>query len=56
MTKFLKNTKTKMNETDDARHKAADEMKRFLEIRTQVFDLMAEADRLADLIRQKAKN
>ena len=38
------------------RHKAGEELLRFLEIRSQVFDLMAEADRLAAIIRQKVAN
>jgi hypothetical protein len=35
---------------------AGEELTRFLEIRSQVFDLMAEADRLAAIIRQKVAN
>jgi hypothetical protein len=35
------------------RHVAGEELKQFLEIRAQVFDLMAEADRLATIIRRK---
>jgi hypothetical protein len=40
--------------TEDMRHKAGEELERFLEIRSQIFALMAEADRLAVVIRQKA--
>ncbi len=36
------------------RHKADEELKQFLAIRSQVFSLMAEADRLATIIRHKA--
>jgi hypothetical protein len=38
------------------RQRAGDELARFLEIRSQVFDLIAEADRLAAIIRQKVSN
>lgn len=39
--------------TETMRHKAEEELERFLQIRGQIFDLMAEADRLAAIIRQK---
>lgn len=39
--------------TEAMRHKAGEEFERFLQIRAEIFDLMAEADRLAAIIRQK---
>ncbi len=54
MERFLRNTSVQPINTEGMRHKAAEELTRFLEIRSQVFDLMAEADRLAAIIRQKA--
>jgi hypothetical protein len=53
MERFLGNTDAQVIDTEGMRHKAAEELRRFLEIRSQVFDLMAEADRLAAIIRQK---
>ncbi|WP_373320119.1 HNH endonuclease [Ruegeria spongiae] len=38
------------------RNKAPEELNQFLEIRSQIFSLMAEADQLAKIIRQKAKS
>lgn len=37
------------------RHEATDQMKRFLEVRKEIFELMAEADRLAADIRERTK-
>ncbi|WP_143271199.1 MULTISPECIES: HNH endonuclease [unclassified Azospirillum] len=54
MERFLNNADAQPIGTEAMRHKADEELKRFLEIRSQVFDLMAEADRLAAIIRQKA--
>ena len=54
MERFLGSAATQPINTEAIRHKANEELKRFLEIRSQVFDLMAEADRLAVIIRQKA--
>ncbi|MBE7732192.1 HNH endonuclease [Devosia faecipullorum] len=56
MEKFLSSADAQPVGMDDMRHKAHDELERFLEIRKQVFDLMAEADRLAVVIRQKASH
>jgi hypothetical protein len=52
--RFLGSADAQTTGTEAMRHKAGEELKRFLEIRTQVFELMAEADRLAAVIRQKA--
>ncbi len=54
MEKFLSSADAQPINTEAMRHKAGEELKRFLEIRSQVFDLMAEADRLAVIIRQKS--
>lgn len=54
MERFLGNADVQPIDTEGMRHKAGEELRRFLEIRSQVFDLMAEADRLAAIIRQKA--
>lgn len=54
MERFLGTADTQPVGTEAMRHKAGAELERFLEIRTQVFELMAEADRLAAIIRQKA--
>jgi len=53
---FLDSTAAQPMGTEAMRHKAGEELVRFLEIRSQVFDLMAEADRLAAIIRQKVAN
>ena len=52
--RFLGSADAKTVSTEAMRHKAGEELKCFLEIRTQVFALIAEADRLAGIIRQKA--
>jgi hypothetical protein len=54
MSKFLSTPAANPVGTEAMRHKAGAELERFLEIRSQVFDLMAEADRLAMIIRLKA--
>jgi len=56
MEQFLDSTAAQPMGTEAMRHKAGEELVRFLEIRSQVFDLMAEADRLAAIIRQKVAN
>jgi hypothetical protein len=53
MERFLDSADAQPIGTEAMRHKADEELTRFLEIRSQVFDLMAEADRLAAIIRQK---
>ena len=53
MEKFLGSSDALPIGTEAMKEKAPDEYVRFLEIRRQVFDLMAEADRLAAIIRQK---
>ncbi|MBD9529808.1 HNH endonuclease [Paracoccus sp. PAR01] len=55
LTEFLRDNDIKAMGTAAMRHEATDEMKRFIEIRTQIFELMAEADQLAADIRDKAK-
>ncbi len=52
--RFLGGVNVQTPSTEAMRHKAGEELRRFLELRTQVFELMAEADRLAATIRQKA--
>lgn len=54
MEKFLSSADAQPIGTEAMRHKAGQELERFLEIRSQVFELMTEADRLAVAIRQKA--
>lgn len=54
MERFLGNAEPQLIDTESMKHKAAEELMRFLKIRAQVFDLMAEADRLAAIIRRKA--
>jgi len=54
MERFLGNTAAQSINSEGMRHKATEELSRFLEIRAQVFQLMAEADHLAAIIRQKA--
>jgi hypothetical protein len=54
MVQFLGGIAAQPIDMDAMRHKAGEELVRFLEIRSQVFELMAEADRLAAVIRQKA--
>jgi hypothetical protein len=54
MERFLGNADAQPVGTEAMRHNASVELERFLEIRSQVFELMAEADRLAAIIRQKA--
>lgn len=54
MERFLGNADAQKIGSDAMRHNAGEELKRFLEIRAQIFDLMAEADRLAAIIRQRA--
>lgn len=56
MEQFLGSTDAQLIGTEAMRHKAGEELVRFLEIRSQVFELMAEADRLAAIIRQKVAN
>lgn len=56
MEQFLGSTAAQPIATEEMRHKAGEELMRFLEIRSQVFELMAEADRLAAIIRQKVAN
>lgn len=51
--RFLGNPAAELIDTEGMRRKAAEELKRFLEIRSQVFDLITEADFLAAIIRQK---
>ncbi len=53
MERFLGSAADQPVGTEAMKHKAGEELSRFLEIRSQVFDLMAEADRLAAIIRQK---
>jgi len=53
---FLSRTEAQPIDTEVMRQRAGDELARFLEIRSQVFDLIAEADRLAAIIRQKVSN
>lgn len=55
LAEFLREDDIKSIGTAVMRHEVTDEMKRFLEIRTKIFELMAEADRLAADIRDKAK-
>lgn len=55
MEKFLSHTDAQSAGTEVMRRNAGAELARFLEIRGQVFDLMAEADRLAAIIREKAQ-
>lgn len=52
--RFLSNAEAQPINTEVMRHEAGEELKRFLTIRSQVFELMAEADRLATVIRQRA--
>lgn len=54
MERFLDSADAQAVGMEDMRHKAGEELRQFLEIRSQVFELMAEADRLAAIIRQKA--
>lgn len=56
MEQFLGSTAAQPIGTEEMRAKAGEELMRFLEIRSQVFELMAEADRLAAIIRQKVAN
>lgn len=56
MERFLGGANAQPINTEAMRHRAGEELKQFLEIRSQVFDLMAEADRLAAIIRQKVAN
>ncbi|WP_120251485.1 HNH endonuclease [Sphingobium sp. YG1] len=51
---FLASAEVKPISSEVASHNADEDLKRFLEIRSQVFDLLTEADRLAVIIRQKA--
>lgn len=53
---FLAKTVAQPVDTAAMRHKAGDELERFLEIRSQVFDLMKEADDLAAIIRKKVSS
>lgn len=53
MEQFLGSANARPIGTVAMRHNADEDLKRFLEIRSQVFDLLAEADRLAISIRQK---
>jgi hypothetical protein len=53
MERFLDSADAQPIGTEAMRHKADEELTRFLEVRAQVFELMAEADRLAAIIRQK---
>lgn len=54
MTKFLDSADAQPVTMEDMRHKAKAELQRFIEIRTQVFELMEEADDLAKIIRMKS--
>lgn len=54
MEAFLSTADAQPVGTEAMRHKAGAELERFLEVRSQIFDLMAEADRLAVIIRHKA--
>lgn len=56
METFLSTADAQPVGTKAMRHKAGEELERFLEIRAQVFELMAEADRLAVVIRRKASH
>ncbi len=51
--RFLRSTDEQIINPDGMRQQATEELKRFREIRSQIFELMAEADRLAAIIRQK---
>jgi hypothetical protein len=53
MERFLERADAQTTNNEAMRHVAGEELKQFLEIRAQVFDLMAEADRLATIIRRK---
>ncbi len=53
MERFLSSADAQPMATETMRHKAGKELERFFEIRAQVFELMAEADRLAMIIRRK---
>ena len=54
MERFVRSTDDQIINPDGMRQQATEELKRFREIRSQIFELMAEADRLAAIIRQKA--
>ncbi len=54
MTKFLDSADAQPVTMEDMRHKAKAELQRFIDIRTQVFELMEEADDLAKIIRLKS--
>jgi hypothetical protein len=54
MKRFLRDTNVQSINTESMGHEVTAELTQFLAIRSQVFDLMAEADRLAVIIRQKA--
>ena len=56
MEQFLAKTVAEPVDTAAMRQKAGDELERFIEIRSQVFALMAEADRLAAIIRKKVSS
>lgn len=56
MEQFLSSSDAQPIGMEAMRHKAGEELTQFLEIRSKVFDLMAEADRLAMIIRQKVAN
>lgn len=51
--KFLSDANAQPIGIDDMRRKAGPELEKFLEVRSQIFDLMKEADRLAAIIREK---
>jgi 5-methylcytosine-specific restriction endonuclease McrA len=53
--KFLSRTTAAAFTMEDMRHHARDELERFLEVRSQVFSLLVEADELAAVIRNRAR-
>lgn len=53
MEKFLAGAESKRSSTEEMRHYAKAELERFLEIRATIFDLIAEADQLAAIIRRR---
>jgi hypothetical protein len=56
MEQFLGSAAAQPIGTEEMMQKAGEELERFREIRSQVFELMAEADLLATIIRQKVAN
>ena len=56
MENFLDSAATQTIGTSEIRRNAESELDQFINIRSQIFELMAEADRLAAIIRQKSSD